>query len=326
LDSPEVPQLIRRLLEAAGGSNPTQTRGVVVEDRDLQVGEQLVVEARTNPVRLAEVFDGPSVSLVSPETFHGTVLALGFRHNEFEELIGSAVMVAPGLALTAMHSVIAYEAALCAGAAFPFLISTGHHLQAWAVHQIYEVGGTDLALLAVKPLTALPPDRVVRVQSMSTRVPYIGERVFLVGYRATTAANTSDGATSFSASLIATSGEVATHHLGGRDQYLMPWPCFEVQAPTWGGMSGGPVLDSVGRLVGLVCSSIEAEDNLGPAYVSLLWPALVHPFLGAWPIQVYQSVQTLLAMPIGCSIDGREALFPSSDMTTRKPLWSFEPW
>lgn len=50
----------------------------------------------------------------------------------------------------------------------------------------------------------------------------------------------------------------------------MPSPCFEVAMETLGGMSGGPVFNSDGRLVGIVSSSLEG----GPSYVTLLWDAI----------------------------------------------------
>lgn len=47
----------------------------------------------------------------------------------------------------------------------------------------------------------------------------------------------------------------------GRDRVMLPWPVLEVDCPTWGGMSGGPVFDEHGHLIGLLCSSFSVEEG-----------------------------------------------------------------
>jgi hypothetical protein len=56
---------------------------------------------------------------------------------------------------------------------------------------------------------------------------------------------------------------------------MLPWPTIEVDCGTKGEITGGPAFDKYRMLVGILTSSFEAEDDLGPSYVSLLWPALV---------------------------------------------------
>jgi hypothetical protein len=63
----------------------------------------------------------------------------------------------------------------------------------------------------------------------------------------------------------------------------MPSPCIEVAMDTMGGMSGGPVVNDEGWLVGIVSSSFEG----GPTYVTLMWDAMRLSVNGApqnvWP-------------------------------------------
>lgn len=63
----------------------------------------------------------------------------------------------------------------------------------------------------------------------------------------------------------------------------MPSSCIEVAMDTMGGMSGGPVVNDEGWLVGIVSSSFEG----GPTYVTLIWDALRLSVEGApqcvWP-------------------------------------------
>jgi hypothetical protein len=90
---------------------------------------------------------------------------------------------------------------------------------------------------------------------------------------------------------------------------MLPWPVLEVECPTVGGMSGGPVFDSRGRLVGLLCSSLDTEDGHGVTYVSLLWPTLTRGFETVWPKNLIPGLTTLLGIdPKLCSIEGREAV------------------
>ena len=51
---------------------------------------------------------------------------------------------------------------------------------------------------------------------------------------------------------------------------MLPSPCIEVNMETLGGMSGGPVFNEEGRLIGILSSSFDG----GPSYVTLIWDAL----------------------------------------------------
>ena len=65
----------------------------------------------------------------------------------------------------------------------------------------------------------------------------------------------------------------------------MPSTCIEVSMESWGGMSGGPVYNKDGRLLGVVSSSFDG----GPTYVTLIWDAMrlwvKAPQQGVWPCQ-----------------------------------------
>jgi len=71
---------------------------------------------------------------------------------------------------------------------------------------------------------------------------------------------------------IVTSGLVTECFPNGRGE-RMPSPCVEVDMETLGGMSGGPVFNEDGRLVGIVSSSFDG----GPSYVTLIWDAMRLP-------------------------------------------------
>lgn len=81
----------------------------------------------------------------------------------------------------------------------------------------------------------------------------------------------------FEGNVLVATGTVSAHYPNGRDRSMLPGPCLEIGVNARGGMSGGPAFDDEGQLVGILSSSLEHPDGLGPSYVSLLQPALDHP-------------------------------------------------
>ena len=63
----------------------------------------------------------------------------------------------------------------------------------------------------------------------------------------------------------------------------MPSPCVEVDMETLGGMSGGPVFNEEGHLVGVVSSSFDG----GPSYITLIWDAL-RLSVGGLPSEIWK--------------------------------------
>ena len=59
-----------------------------------------------------------------------------------------------------------------------------------------------------------------------------------------------------------------------RDNVMLPFPCYRVEARFDGGMSGGPVYDETGALCGIVCANIGGShlDGEPVSYVTTLWP------------------------------------------------------
>lgn len=95
-------------------------------------------------------------------------------------------------------------------------------------------------------------------------LPLVGERLWAFGYR--------HEALQDAAALInplVTSGVVTSVFPQGRGE-RMASACVEVAMDTKGGMSGGPVVNANGDLVGIVSSSFDG----GPSYVTLVWEAL----------------------------------------------------
>ncbi|MDX6008770.1 S1 family peptidase [Cupriavidus necator] len=106
--------------------------------------------------------------------------------------------------------------------------------------------------------------RDVTLAPLQIALPLVGERLWAFGYR--------HDARQDAAALITplvTSGVVTAVFPQGRGE-RMPSACVEVAMDTKGGMSGGPVVNANGDLVGIVSSSFDG----GPSYVTLIWEAL----------------------------------------------------
>jgi hypothetical protein len=72
----------------------------------------------------------------------------------------------------------------------------------------------------------------------------------------------------------------------------MPASCLEVDMESFGGMSGGAVVNADGDLIGIVSSSFEG----GPTYVTLIWEALrltveskIRSFAGRGPVRLFDA-------------------------------------
>ena len=169
---------------------------------------------------------------------------------------------------------------MCIGVA-----STG--AQAWHVKLITFVETTDTCILGLQFATGIPSTRTFYQASLTTRVPAIGEKLMMAGFRAAreTFECHEDRPTDLWASLYMSSGVVTQQYLRRRDRGMISWPTLEVDCQTIGGMSGGPVFDSRGFLVGMVTSSFDRGpgEEATPTYTALLWPVFGKKFDGGWP-------------------------------------------
>jgi hypothetical protein len=168
---------------------------------------------------------------------------------------------------------------------------------------------TDLAILILTYATKLPPDNTFTIASITTRLPKVGEQVSMVGF---TAADTKvpfdPVGYQIRGNVRVSVGAVSERHPTGRDKFLMPWPVLEIASYVSGAMSGGPVFDQHGHLLGIVSSSLVTEDQMGPSYISLLWPALTAPIDADWPNGVHVPGRCLHEFGRLCCIGRREAL------------------
>lgn len=92
-----------------------------------------------------------------------------------------------------------------------------------------------------------------------------------------------------------------------------------------GGMSGGPVFDRRGFLVGILATGIEAADGMAASYVSLLWSSMGARFKADWLRGALSEPTTFLELATKCcSIERPEALQPLE--VDGKPAIAYDEW
>lgn len=245
--------------------------------------------------------------------FNGILLHISFTDKETHSVLGSAVLVASLTALSATHVIEPYLKSIMNGDMFCTCFGiTSEGMQAWRVKKISMVPGTDLMILGLEIASELPENNLFYQSVITTRLPKIGESLLLTGFRAGEnmfPVNDPPGA-EWSGNVFVSKGIVTQHYLEGRDKSMIPFAVLEVSTAALGGMSGGPVYDENGLLVGLVCSSLETSPGEGVSYVSLLWQAITIRFEPSFTITGLKSPTSLLEMnKVGlCAIDRPEVI------------------
>lgn len=215
------------------------------------------------------------------------VLPLIVGYGSQWHVMGTCVMVAPGLALTARHVVQECLRRYCRGESSPLDDPTevdgnfameaaqlgGEGAHRWGIYRIHCSKLTDVAFLQMRPFfdaSKLPLPARAR---MSLVPPPLGSRIVAFGYP--------NGQVNMTADKLEVRldphtavGEVVEIHQLFRDQ-LLAFPVFRTNARFDPGMSGGPVFDETGSLCGLICTNMpvcDGQDHV--SYVTLLWPCM----------------------------------------------------
>lgn len=250
---------------------------------DLVPGERLRFEQQ----RLR--FEGSNGDYMRLGAQNGILLALSFRDDHGQHTYGSAAMVGPGLAICAAHVVEEqdfYEriqtdaATLVASAPLP---DGGMHL--WTVLRVALVPDTDLAVLSMALTSPYPVDRRFVSAALTTRMPALGDVLTITGLSAVRGTEAITNNMNLQMIPGCAFGQVIDRYPEGRGR-MMPGPCVAVECHARGGMSGGPVFDSRGYLVGIVSSSFEGMET---TFISHIWPALLRPLAACpvWPPAPY---------------------------------------
>jgi S1-C subfamily serine protease len=214
-----------------------------------------------------------------------SIVALAMMADEGMTVVGSGVMIGPGLILTASHVLEEFPAKGTGPLCLTFLPGAARAWVARGWTTTSRPNAFDPDRRSVSDLTMMScglnsdahEQFPLALAPIQLALPLIGERLWAFGYRH---GDIVDGAALLTP--LATSGVVTACFPQGRGE-RMPSSCIEVAMDTIGGMSGGPVVNDEGWLVGIVSSSFED----GPTYVTLMWDAMRLSVNGApqsvWP-------------------------------------------
>jgi hypothetical protein len=205
----------------------------------------------------------------------GVLLALDWVVRDTHHIWGSAVMVAPGVALTAGHTVDAMrqEGFLRAGGGYLLALGfSDHGMVVWNPNSFISIGDGDLAILTLLLRSTAQP--AVSIATLAARQPLVGEIVSLIGFAASETKfenlTRDRGAV---IDLLGSVGPVANLYPQGRDRQTLPNPAAGVSAKTVGGMSGGAAFDARGCLIGIITSGIDETSS----FISMSWPCVFTP-------------------------------------------------
>lgn len=191
-------------------------------------------------------------------------------------VIGSGVMVAPGVVLTATHVLEEFPPSGPGPIFVSFLPNNAGRV--WLPAGTVTCSGpsqfnaieqnrktiSDISIASCELHSDAQINYPLSMIPMEVCLPIPSQRLWAIGFRQ---GQLDDDATPITP--LVSSGLVTCCYTNGRGD-RMPSPCVEVNMECFGGMSGGPVLNEDGRVVGIVSSSYDD----GPSYVTLIWDAL----------------------------------------------------
>lgn len=310
---------LQQTAEAAGTDG---IYGVVTDDplADLPIGACIALE----PIwfSTSDATDIPQ-GVTNWTFFEGALLMVFVRTAEEDVVVGTAAVIAPGLAISAAHVLTDYLAQILAGAASLICIgprSVG--LDFWRVRRLSTCDtDDDVAYLSLELASAIPPQWRLRTIALTTRAPRNGETLHVVGFKFPTVRREPGGFRAFG-NLYFAAGPVAAVYPIRRDALLLPYPCIEIACGSLNGMSGGAVLDGRGRLVGVISRGWETDDGQGPSYAAWIVGALNRSVEISWPPGMYPQPIHLLAMDTHLMpIEGRDRIEVVSPLRTSYQVW-----
>lgn len=153
------------------------------------------------------------------------------------------------------------------------------------LYHVYEVANvyinpySDMVLFHLSAFDKVGGAQSWKQTKLLLTIPKVGERVVAFGFTKSkveitkNAEGQSDIKVNDEPSVSV--GEIIEVYPEKRDSYLLTFPSIRINARLDGGMSGGPVFNDEGSLIGIVCSSYDQdqkEEHI--SYVSLLWPLM----------------------------------------------------
>lgn len=135
----------------------------------------------------------------------------------------------------------------------------------------------DIGFAWLRLPTRIPDDLPLPLRQVRIRpgVPRIGAKVCAIGYYRMEGSfdDANPAIINYAQQTAVSKGIVQEVHPEYRDKGMLNFPCFRTDARFDHGMSGGPIFDETGNVVGVVCSGTTGlKSNSYTSYGSLVWP------------------------------------------------------
>lgn len=212
--------------------------------------------------------------------FHSPIneisLAIGASYqNKIFYASGTAVIIGPGLAITAQHVIadlfrkfegsdMNFPANSEIGGSFHLqliqIIKSGKSALIWNVTRLWSSIYTDIAVLRLSPHTKEAQNYKWKSPSIDLIPPNVGEEVACFGYRNPSLSKDGEEI-EWGVDPRTSIGQVQEIHYEKRDSVRLNFPCFRTNARFDGSMSGGSVLKKTGKLCGIICSNLPPSDD-----------------------------------------------------------------
>jgi len=277
---------------------------VVTEPLELDIGEQI-------NFKVFEFQGSDSISRAqdvrNPEVFEGALLAIIVLDDDQRQVVGTAFLVAPGLAISAFHvfSADIDDILRSNKRVYCFGLRSGQ-ATLWDIRHINYTEDSDIAYLSLIPRSGLHEDRTFFQFPLTTRTPKVGEELHIVGYTSGSLDDPIEDAIHFK--LMSAVGIVSKVYPHQRDSVLMPFPTIEILCGSIGGMSGGVAMDESGHVCGVISRGLSDDDKIGPTYASWLVAALGREVKVAWPPSLFDSPQRVVGIERLIAIQGRDKI------------------
>lgn len=257
------------------------------------------------------------------DSFQGAVLAVTTRRLGSPVVVeGTAVVIAPGLALTATHVLDRVLPYLSSGDAAVTCIGVrSKGLDLWNVRKVSYTESDDLAYLSLELSSPWVEGWSFTSLGITTRAPQQGEELTIVGFRFEDLQE-DHGRFTAAGDLYAAAGTVTAVYFPFRHLTLMPYPAVEISCGSLGAMSGGAILDRDSLLVGIISRGLETDDSRGPTFAAWIVGALNRKLELPWPPGLYGDEIHVLDIPEQLlHITGRDAISVVNENRFNYRIW-----
>jgi Trypsin-like peptidase domain len=237
--------------------------------------------------------------VINWDFFQGALLAVALRlqGSPSPGVLGTAVIIAPGLAVTATHVLGDTMPHLASGDAEVMCIGVrSGGLDLWRVWNVSYTDRDDVAYLSLQLASPWVEGWSFTSLGVTTRCPRQGEKLTIFGFRFD---DVQEEGHDFAVAgdLYAAAGTVNDVYHPVHILPSLPFPTIEINCGSLGGMSGGAVLDRDGLLVGMISRGWKTDDMKGPTYAAWIVGALNRKLELPWPPGLYGDEIHILEIP-----------------------------